>query len=222
MTAKITKRYKHLCVLYPGGGGGNHVSNLLSTITGFEPRFHSTDYFNKLQKGYLSDGQPGSFYKVHLFQTNQMDALLDDSKKHRLVLENNANTNIIHGHWACYQTNLIRDAFLGLDDCVWLIVSWPSPNSLPKQRIDKYRLGPQQPEQYSLPLYFEKIITPDTSEFILLADETNGFVVEIEKLFSLEGWNYLNGLLQDNLGLTLPAESLELHKLWISNLIKDV
>jgi hypothetical protein len=208
--------------MYPGGGGGNHVSNLLSTIDGFEKRFPSTDYLSNLRDGYLADTQSGSFYKVHLFRSNQMDCLMDDPINHRQVLDNNTKTNILHGHWACYQTNLINDAFVDLADCVWLIVSWPSVNSLPKQRIDKYRLRPQQPEQYSLPLYFEKIITPDTSEFILLADETNGFVVEIEKLFSLEGWDYLNNTLQEQLGISLPIASKELHQFWIDSITQDV
>lgn len=93
--------YKHLCILYPGGGGGNHLANLISTITGFE---HLVDYEkhdltgNKdqhiayLQKNYLKNRTNrqtfNNFFNVHL-GINHLDNLSTDYQTTIDKLKNN-------------------------------------------------------------------------------------------------------------------------------------
>lgn len=216
--------YKNLCILYPGGGGGNHVTNMISTISGFQPlmpKVDSSSYIKKLTNRYrLFSSRPSEIFHVHIENKLPLDKAVED-KEYLNFLKSNTNKNLLYGHWASFQKNLLADSFVNLEECVWMIVTWPELNSLGLRRINKHNFYPQQPEQYNLPLEIELNIE-ENGPFTLLADETNGFLVNNEKLFSSTGWDYLNDVLQENLGISLPDESRVLHDIWFASMVKDV
>lgn len=216
--------YKHLCILYPGGGAGNHISNLISTIPGFTPLFSHThsSYIDSLATKYFNISQLGRdiFFKTHVSTINPLEQIRSNPE-YLNVLKNNTNTNIIYGHWASFQQNLLNNLFVDLDKCVWLIVSWPTEGSVALRRIDKHNLYPQQPEKYNLPLDIE-LNVEDYEPPVVLANENNGFILDIDKFFSFTGWDYLNSKLQENLGIELPPASKKLHNIWYPRLLIDL
>ena len=222
----IEKNYKHLCILYPGGGGGNHLSNLISTIPNFEKIVLSgKNYINHLLRRYerekfVSDNSSFRWFNVHLGKNHLLD-LRVNTEEVRNQLNTNTDKNIIFGHWANYQINILNNTFVDYDDCVWIILTYPEKNTLPWMRIEKHQMYPQQPEKYNLPLDIE-MDTSDSNSFMLLANENNGFAINIEEFFSHQGWDYVNNKLTENLGFSLPVESKPLHDFWINEVTSDV
>lgn len=223
----ITKNFKHLCILYPGGGGGNHLSNMLSVHPNFEPLINTTnDYYEHLLRRYNLEKiktklNKNRWFNVHIRDSNPLEELRNNTATHLSKLENSSKKNIIFGHWASFQLNLINHKFVDINDCVWAIVTWPKKDSMPDLRIEKHQMYPQQPEKYQLPLDVE-MDTNDPDSFVLLADNSNGFTIEIEEFFTENGWDYLNDRLQTNLGITLPANTKNLHDFWIREVQADV
>ncbi len=253
MSHKINKPYKHICVLYPGGCGGNHILNLISTIDTVEPIFsnNNLDYITSLRNRYHWFTKSPSMFKVHVTGKNHLHELQNssDPEQYKVKLNENKQTNAFYGHWASYEQTLYKGNYVNLDDCVWIIVTWPSIDSLPMKRIDKHSFYPQQPYKYTLPLEitlpnetamkiagqdkvrkillasdYEEEELENTPVFptITLADESNGFLIEVEKYFTTDGWNYLNSKLNEYLGLELPQKSKEIHDIWISAIMEEL
>lgn len=230
----INKNYKHFCILYPGAGGGNHLVNLISTISNFEKipnnlnTLDNNQYFSFIKSRYLFESNRAfhrkSFFKVH-FATNHLARLSEDYQNVLAELNQTTHKNIIFGHWASYEVNIKTKHNLDyLNDCVWMVVTWPSKGSVPLQRIDKHNFYPQTPEKYRLPLDIVMFVNEDDymPTTIRLADNSNAFLVEIEKVFHENGWDYLNDRLTENLGLSLPVQSKELHNIWINAIKQDI
>jgi hypothetical protein len=239
--------------MYPGGCGGNHILNLISTIDTVEPIFsnYNQDYITALRNRYMWFAKGPNMFKVHVTGKNHLHELQNNSdpEHYKVKLNENNKTNAFYGHWASFEQTLHKGNFVNLNDSVWIIVTWPSPNSLPMQRIDKHNFYPQQPDKYTLPLEItlpnaiaEKIVGQDkVREIILasdyeegelestdvfpkitLADENNGLLIEVEKYFTIDGWDYLNSKLNEYLGLELPSKSKEIHDIWISAITEEL
>ena len=52
--------------------------------------------------------------------------------------------------------------------------------------------------------------------------ESDGFIVDTDSFVSFEGWDYVNQILLENIGITLPQETKHLHDLWVRNIVEIV
>jgi hypothetical protein len=209
--------------MFPGAAGGNHLSNLLSTSEMFEQLFPSNNYIQDMTEKYekvykkftgvrKSKDKLFSIHgtKVHFTQFNNLDHLYITDEKIKLI--NNQKKNILMGHAHSYNKSILDNVFVNPDDCKWLVMSVPSIDSLAGKRAIKGEFGILSQTDYMLP----------TDVGSLKLKESDGFTVNTDDFVSLEGWEYINQVLEQNIGITLPKETEYLHELWVKNIIEIV
>jgi hypothetical protein len=223
---------KNLFILYPGGCGGNHLANLISTNTKFTPRFKSNNYLEDLFRDYKSKADEiyygpkkdhlfsiGSAgvrgLKFHFAEYNNLDQLKDEDQIQ--ILLKNDTINIFNGHEHCYveidsdYKNLSR-----MPDAFWIMISYPKENTVPYNRINLYNFTPDK-ERYAFPFYPSWVKPLDGGVEV---DHSNGLILDSELIFTEYGSQYIRESLQP-LDIDLPPIADALHEMWY-NKIKEV
>lgn len=220
--AKFDSNYKHLCVMFPGAAGGNHISNLISTVDGFEKLFDSDNYiedmifkYEYIYNKYIGQRTRNKVFaihgtKVHFTNYNNLDHLKIAEEKEQLL--KNSKKNILMGHAHCFFDAIVTDIFVDPADCRWLLMSVPSETSLAGKRAIQGEFGILRKEHYRLPTYI--------GPFKL--SETDGFNIDTDLFVSESGWEYLNEQLVDNLGIELDSKTKRMHDLWVANIMEIV
>lgn len=209
--------------MFPGAAGGNHLSNLLSTTELFEQLFPSNNYILEMTEKYekvykkftgvrKSKDKLFSIHgtKVHFTQFNNLDHLYVTDEKNKLI--SSQKKNILIGHAHSYNKAILDNVFVNPDDCKWLVMNIPSINSLAGKRAIKGEFGILSQTDYMLP----------TDVGSLKLKESDGFMVNTDDFVSFEGWTYVNQVLEQNIGITLPKETEYLHELWVKNITEIV
>lgn len=208
--------------MFPGAAGGNHLSNLLSTNHIFEPFFSSTDYLKEMTEKYENLYKKYSirtikdklYYihgtKVHFTKFNNLDHLYIPTEKEKLL--KNKKKNILMGHAHSYHKAIVDNVFVNPAECCWLVMTVPTESSLAGKRAIKGEFGILPKEDYTLPTDIES----------LKLNTSDGFILDTDKFVSLDGWDYVNQILLENIGITLPKETEHLHELWVQNIIEIV
>lgn len=211
LTPEYFQNCKNLYVLFHYGLGGNHLGNLLSLHPKFAPRYteHSTNHFAFLKRNYLHRiTNNDSYFKVHISPYVNLDGLIDNEFKENLLA--NDKINILVGHWHGFDKNYRTGSFDGLTDHIWLIMSIPKRKTWLSNRLpsDKFKTTPGDIEKYASPWdFFKPEITED-----------NHIIVDTDEFVAETGVEYINGLLNTHLGITLPESAHELHQLWMRKL----
>lgn len=216
-------KYKHLSIMFPGAAGGNHLSNLLSTSSIFEQLFPSDRYVEEMTDKYVkvykkfsgvrkSKDKLFSIHgtKVHFTKFNNLDHLYDKDEKEKL--SKNSNKNILMGHAHSYHKAIVDNVFVNPTECCWLVMTVPTESSLAGKRAIKGEFGILPKEDYTLP----------TDIGSLKLNTSDGFILDTDKFVSLDGWDYVNQILLENIGTILPKETEYLHELWVQNIIEIV
>ena len=209
--------------MFPGAAGGNHLSNLLSTTEMFEQLFPSNNYIQEMTEKYekvykkfngvrKSKDKLFSIHgtKVHFTQFNNLDHLYVSDEKSKVL--NSKKKNILMGHAHSFTKAIADNVFVDPIDCKWLVMNVPSVDSLAGKRAIKGEFGILSKEDYILP----------TDVGSLKLKESDGFIVDTDSFVSFEGWNYVNQILLENIGITLPEETKHLHDLWVRNIVEIV
>lgn len=199
---------KYFYVIYPGACGGNHVCNMISLCSEFNPRVDQANYKDWLIKKYkqvpYTAIQP-KFVNAHVDKNIQhIDRLYEYIPKETVI--DPKNKLIIQGHMfnflGAHRSGILQE--LG-NDYVGIVMDYPPEDSMPHRRITTYGYDAHI-RGYKLPLNI------GNNSFKL--DDSNGALFETTKLFSNEGSNHLRELLSDRFGIELPPEADELHSMW--------
>jgi uncharacterized protein Usg len=195
---------------------------MISLCDGFEQRVSNVkqpDYKEWLlnyYKKYNYFGKPHLYVNAHLSnQPDHVDKLYSFVDKEYAL--NPDNTLIIQGHlfnfWAASDNGILEE--LG-SDYKAIIMTHPSVNSLPWQRIEAY--GYQSTVQdYTFPLDICKSHPiGEPKQMSLEINESNGFQLDTVKFFTPKGSQYLRELLKENFEIDLPPEADELHSMWFT------
>ena len=225
---------KNLFILYPGGCGGNHLANLISTDSKFTQRFLSDNYYEELLGKYQSKYKTKYLgpYKNHLISIGQKEVngvifhfsefnnldQLKDTEQVKLLLENKT-INIFNGHEHCYydiekEYKTVRI----MPDPLWIMISFPKENTVPYNRIKLCNFQPNK-DRYEFPFYPTFIRPIEPSDGIAV-DESNGIILESEEIFTEYGSEYIRQTLKPY-GVDLPIFADTLHKLWYDK-IKEI
>ena len=213
---------KNLFILYPGGCGGNHVANIISTNPKFTPRFKSDNYLEDLYADYKSkvdeiyygpktnhlDSVKGLLF--HFAEYNNLDQLKDEEQV-KILLENDT-INIFNGHEHCYaEIDIDYKNLSRMPDAFWIMLSYPKENTVPYNRINLYKFTPNK-ERYAFPFY------PSWNS--IEVNHNNGLILESELIFTEYGSQYIRESLKP-LDIDLPPIADTLHSMWY-NKIKEV
>jgi hypothetical protein len=213
---------KNLFILYPGGCGGNHLANLISTNSKFTPRFKSDNYLEDLYADYKSkvdeiyygpktnhlDSIKGLLF--HFAEYNNLDQLKDEEQV-KILLENDT-INIFNGHEHCYaEIDIDYKNLSRIPDAFWIMISYPKENTVPYNRINLYGFTPNK-ERYMFPFY------PSWNS--IEVNHNNGLILESELIFTEYGSQYIRESLKP-LDIELPPIADTLHSMWY-NKIKEV
>jgi hypothetical protein len=219
----LDSTYKHLCIMFPGAAGGNHISNLISTVDIFEKHFISENYIDEIvsryetvYKKYVGNktDKISSIHgtKVHFTKYNNLEHLKIPEEKEKIL--QNSKKNILIGHAHCfYEMIHVTKTFVDRKECCWLIMTSPDEYSLAGKRALQGEFGILPKKNYTLP-------TSVGRGFKLT--ETDGFVVDTDLFVTMSGWEYLNEMLISNLGIQLDPKTKRMHDLWVANIIEIV
>ena len=214
--------YKHLCVMFPGGAGGNHISNLISTIDIFEKMFPSKNYiddivdrYENIYKKYIGNRRNKMFAihgtKVHFTEYNNLEHLKVSEEKEKIL--KSKRKNILMGHAHCfYEAINITKTFIDASECCWLVMSVPSETSLAGQSSLQGEFGLLSKKDYMLP----------TALGSVKLSENDGFVLDTDLFISNFGWEHLNETLISNLGIELNPKTKRMHEFWVNNIAEIV
>lgn len=222
---------KNLLIVYPGGCGGNHMANLISTNTKFTQLFPSENYLNYLLLEYKKIQSqiikgPGNApilgkrevhgIKMHFSAHHHLSQLKNKEQFNKLV--SNETINILLGHEHCYNEVECQDygkQVSRLPDSFWLVMSYPKENTIAFNRIKLYQFSPR-PERYTYPFFVDNNRSTDYA----YADDKNSLLIETEKFVDISGSEYLRERLK-SIDIELPEFADTLHKIWI-NKLKEV
>lgn len=211
--------YKHLCIIFPGAAGGNHLNNLLSTCENFTPLWDSNDYINELTSKYneitkkiLPEKDKSNIQasKVHFTKYSNLEFLKIPEERDKLFSNN--KINILPGHFHCFMDVVTNNVMMPIEDCFWIAMSVPKLGSLAYKRATQGNFGILNSENYQLPLYIHA--THITEE--------NGSMFNTDMFMTVDGWDYTNNFIEENLDISLPKETKKIHEIWINNIIESV
>ena len=198
---------KNLCVLYPGGTGGNHLANLISLCEGFSSRFTSNNYAIDLLQMYKEMPVPFIDEKDKLLLVTGLKAHFGDESGFSRLLKSeppgSEQITVANGHIGDLY-GVLKSAPNVFADSVWLVIPSPADkNSIVYKRILASEYFPIKDERYTLP--FADLINTD-----------NGILFDSELFCSETGVDYLRTLLLDVFNVTLPDTANEIHGIWFN------
>ena len=183
---------RNIFVLFSPGGGGNHVSNMLSTATNFT---------NRVDKG-LYDVHESDDAHYSKFINLESDTLDNVNPK---------DNNILCGHWLEFYSMYLQNKIQSFDNRQIFILEYPKHNELAVQRIKNYNKLNEYFEKEQESLYTIKIIESCFSE-------TDFFVYPADKIFC-ENIDDFFDYVENEMGLELDKDFCkEMHSKWLIRL----
>lgn len=213
MSPEYFSRLKHLFVVYPGGTGGNHISNILSLTQEFNPvgfvgNPTSTilEYYKNLP--YRTHMHMGSI-TAHVFSdAPSAGKLTDEDSDIADKINNTSGRNVIIGHEHHWHHFFDRQKHLRLKRYGWLIMTFPSIKSLAWQRILQFNMWPQPTYNYQLPYKPH----PDC---LITATSKDSTVLDTDAIFTDDGIHYMREVFLREFGIKVPPVADEIHSIWM-------
>lgn len=212
--------FKNLFVIYPPACGGNHIANLISLHTTFNPKYVWEDeyeeamYFNYVSIHAQRRDHSANSLNVH-FDVNQKH--INDYDKDDIWLNqmlSNDKKNVFTGHYTNFHNLFSNGLLYKFAPYAGIILTEPNIGSIPYVRNENNNFNESNPyKEYSLPSRFPPSSTTDFKSVDFITED-NGFVFKSEDLFTIDGFKLLNQKLLENLGFSLDTKYEILHKFW--------
>jgi hypothetical protein len=192
---------KNWFVIYPPGGGGNHLANLLSLNNGFEQRFKLEDYGNNKQNAHSS---LFSHVDIENIETN-----LEYLKK---------TSNVFCGHLIQYHRFKIDKIAENFPDRSFFLIQFPQYDTTGYRRIEQHN-GAELPRwlySETALLYNETVFREVCNEH----EENNVYNIDPNKLFSpdiTELFNELDEIYKIDFKIDM-ALAQDLHTKWLNKI----
>ena len=203
---------KHVFLIHPPGAGGNHLANMLSLHEDFEPRSSAFRNENELLEQYNcslinSDihqktlDAPVHYSDLQNLQPKELDEHLDDilklSKKY-----------IFCCHDYEYEHTGKNIRLLPVEK-MCIVFSAPETNMIVKNRVmtGPWSANQLEKEKYNSQYYIDK----------RLINQDMIFDLNTDLFFDINGFDYIQKLICDNMGIELPELGRKLHEIYIKH-----
>jgi hypothetical protein len=196
---------KTVYILFPTGGGGNNLGNILSLTPGFKPRFKpEKDYKTELLRKYQSTNKEISSAINPQWESTSVHFHLEDVD----YVKNHPGIGIV-----CNHVNLFKDlAIYGKDwelteSDIIILFTYPEPDSFMYKRITES-------------VWFGRHDPPENYNLEKFNQLTNVTVrqLDITRYASTDGFEYVSEFFKEHFDIILPKSGKELHNLWWSNI----
>jgi hypothetical protein len=208
---------KTLCIVFPGAAGGHHLANLISCCDEFDQKISPKEMLDLYLKRDAEidrlikkvNKQSIQELKAHFFDQNHYFVGKIQAPGYPAVSD---KIDIIAGHTHLYHEN--QTILEKIPSPAWIMMSWAKDDSLPGIRRIKMGSGKQLVATYDWPnTYIKHSRSP--------CDE-NGFCLNTEKFWDINGTDYFRELLINNFGIELPKIADEIHAIWWKWMLKAI
>lgn len=199
---------KTVYLLFPTGGGGNHLGNILSLTPGFKPRFKAEkDYETELLGKYLHTNRLISSTAIDCipdWESTSVHFHLTDGD----TLRNHPGINIVCNHVNIFIGQAVNSSNWHVDETDIIVLStYPEPDSFMYNRVTEPNwFGRHDPSENYILANFSQLTTAIVKQF------------DINLYASENGFEYAKTFFHDNFGIVLSDLGKELHALWWSNI----
>jgi hypothetical protein len=211
--------YSNLFIVFPGGCGGNHISNMLSLLPQFTKRLTTLDNYSEVMLNkYIDKNLINSKHKTaHIYSeliNLQTVSGTADIKLQRLknsVQDDSLIKIFLAHHHMLYDWGQIEEYY---DNTFFLTMTWPTMDSLPgKRSLSLYgsEICDWSSDNYS----FEGLNRPSPGSNLnwsLNVPKSNYLEIDTELFWKEDGCDYL----EKSLNLILPDTAKTMHTMWLS------
>lgn len=240
----------NIFVVYPSFGGGNHLVNLIALCHNVEPSWiKGKDLlwqykFRNSDDGGIDEGGMIAHYNLP-DRTQANEQRLIQHKETFIEQTANGYINLMQGHCHSYEKlahgychDWYPNVFDGIDNVKWIMIEYPSnPTSLCSQRIriekehvdlieDELKLYPKLDDIYTWNLGHLPELNAEKSQEISgiydMCPGINAISIDSDIYFTVEGSEYLRGILKGYFDLELPSIADRIHAAWVKMIQRRV
>lgn len=217
MSPDYFEKSKNVCIIYPGGTGGNHLANLLSLNEIFNSRYpYKLDTYELLKTFYFSqqvENKPMHTIHAHLPNHPGHASTYYKSKHYQIIKNIENKKTIFTGHCFNFEglNNSLYESPIYLENISYIIMNFPSANSFAYKRILSIgHYDDVNVHRYEFPYKVHSMPTDNK----IIVNNDNGFLIDTELFFTKDGFMYLQEQVEINFGIRLPDKANELHNIW--------
>lgn len=204
----------NLFVVFPGAAGGNHLLNIISLSSKFTKRIaYTTDYQTELLNVYRDRSdlikKTGNYKKAHFTYEDLSVPAIEIQSEY-----NNKQDPALIKLFSAHQHMLYEWGHLPnlTDNSFFLLMTYPSANSLPGKRIIEYGDNWEwAKDSYSFS-GLNKAPQGSNINWSLNINKQNYIELDTELFWKEDGCDYLASALN----LTLPKIAKDIHLVWLS------
>jgi hypothetical protein len=232
----------NIFVVYPSFCGGNHLVNLIALCHNVEPSWKKgNDLLRHYKDRNKNDGgiDAGGFIAHYnmLDKTPANERRLIEHRESFVKQTANGYVNLLQGHHHSYKklahgycNDEYPNVFDGIDNVKWIMIEYPTNStSLCSQRLqiekkhvelfeDELKVYPKLDDGYTWDFNnFAKGNAEkkqEISSIYNMCPGTNAISIDPEIYFTVEGSEYLRGILKGYFDLELPSIADEVHAEW--------
>lgn len=219
MSPELFKQSKNLFLVFPPGCGGNHVANMLSMNPAFEPRYTHDNYYESMVYQYekfFADGpQESAGCTAHFsdLENLQKEELAEYTQK----ILNSERPYIFCSHAIEYLVGVTTKAINPFTDRIICLFTKPTgSNKLVNYRMRNRPWYHGEPDdQPYLTTMASKLYTIDTFSKFSDIDKDKMFIIDTDRFYSIDGYDYICEIFKTNLGIELPEVCRTMHTQYI-------
>ena len=228
MSPEIYQQSKNVFLIFPPGCGGNHLANMLSLHPDFEPRYQSKTYTEEIIDSYknqLTRPRPKHHYigdsAVHFSDLENLQPEYFAKFKDTIITTKRKYLFCSHAYEYFFADRVIPD-FRKLQDRIFMLFTRPT-----KQNMIAYlrwSTGPWakgEPKMNAFNLReipnSNKVYNVESFSYMTKVSQDNILMVNTDLFYTVDGTEYINELIKENFGLTLPETCKELHSVYMND-----
>ena len=222
MTLEKLESAKHLFLIFPAGCGGNHLANMLSMDPLFAPRYqvNPNRYVSNMVKNYVnkfSARKDGLTAVAHFSALENLQPDLLEAETQNIL--DSEGIYIFCSHAFEFTILNRRKQLEQFNNKIFCLFSIPTgENKLVKSRMD---IGPWSKGEHvdqvveGGKMKVSDFYDPKTFCRSNLVSKDQIVLIDTDRFYSIEGYDYIHDLIYENFRITLHPFCRDLHTMYI-------